>query len=129
MIDIQIEGTKKKTWEPVVVGSQVKTLENVVGDIMAESVRRENLVRKLYSECPYRPGDTVVPSNSDLVKQYGEKIMVLSIVDTYAKFGKNEKWPQSDNPLLVTAKSYDKDMTFICSTDFLMKKPRENAAC
>lgn len=122
MIDIQIEGKKVKNWTPVIVGSQVKTIDPIVGDIMAESARREAIVRRLYSECPYRPGDTVVPRTVANRKEYGERIMVMSMVDTYAHFGKDEVWPSSDNPMIVCAKSYDKDTIFFCSTDFLMKK-------
>lgn len=128
MIDIQIEGKKFKEWTPVVVSSPVKVVDSVVGDIMAESARREELVKKLYRECPYRPGDTVIPKYISDRKKYGEKIIVMSIVDSYAKFGKDETWPSNDTPYLVTAKSYDKDTIFLCTTDFLIPVKKKESA-
>lgn len=122
MIDITVEGNKPKKWIPAIVGGPSK-VDPIVGDIMAESQRREAIVRDLWLKCPYKPGDTVMPSTEANCKKYGEKIIVLSIVDTYAKFGKDEVWPANDCPMLVTAKSHEKDSTFICTTDFLVKKP------
>jgi len=107
---------------PVVVGSQVKTVDAVVGDIMAESARREAIVRRLYANCPYKPGDTVVPKTKAARDEWGEKLIVTAMVDSYAKFGKDEIWPSNDDPMIVHVKSYDKDTHFICSTGYLMKK-------
>lgn len=132
MIDIKIEGTKKKTWLPISVGSPVKTASNdsgVVGSMMTESARREAIVRKLAAACPYKAGDTVVPTSEDGVKYAGKRVLVLSVLDSYTKIARNEPWPTSDVPLIVHAKSYDKDTEFFCTTTYLKKKPADEETC
>lgn len=134
MINIELEGTKKKTWYPTTVGSPVKLSEEYkgpallepLGSIKHEALRREAIVKKLYRDCPYRIGDEVeYTKENEKKKNPNDRLIVLNIVSSYAQMGKEEKWPSSDNPLLVHAKLFKEDGSideFFCTTNYLKKK-------
>lgn len=129
MIDIFIPGSKESKWRQS--SSQVSYKENnppfntlpVVASIQAESRRRDSICKRLAAQCGYKAGDTVVPVNPTAEEQ-GKEFKVLSICDSYALLGRNEKWPDNDNPLLVHCMCLDKDdsSTFFCTTNYLVKR-------
>jgi uncharacterized protein YfaT (DUF1175 family) len=89
--------------------------------MMQEAKRRDARVKELYAKCPYRPGDTCIPVDAEEAELYGE-VRVVAIADSYSKFGKHEKWPESDNPMLVSFASAKTHETMWCTTNFLRKK-------
>jgi len=134
MIDIKLEGKRKTVWYPTNVGSPVKVSEEYkppallepLGSIKHEALRRDELIKKLYRECSYRSGDEVEYVNdNDKKKNPEDRLVVMNIVDSYTKIGKDEKWPASDNPLIVHAKQFKQDGSvseFFCTTNYLKKK-------
>ncbi len=126
MIDIKIPSKKPpKVWYSTTPNSQVKTDVPVIlssnQTIAAEAARRDSIVRKLAFDCPYKPGDTVVPVSSDGFNLLGSHVMVTKICSSYAHMGKDEKWPANDNPMIVHVWSKDKNSEFFCTTDYLKK--------
>lgn len=87
-----------------------------------EAKRRDQIVRNLAAKLNYGPGDTVTPSTKEAAEQYGEDIRVVKICDTYGKFGKDERWPDSDNPMIVHAWSDKLNQSLVCTVGFLVKK-------
>lgn len=70
----------------------------------------------------YCEGEWVVPAREEDVGTYGTEILVEKICDTYGKFGKNEKWPESDCPMIITAYSKTKQSRFYCTPGYLKPK-------
>ncbi len=89
---------------------------------VAEFIRRDNLVRKMFIECPYRPGDTGFPINKKDYEKYGVFI-VTGILVSYRDTAYDHEWPKNDNPMVVTIKSL-KEPTHVmfCTPSWLAKK-------
>jgi len=101
-----------------------ETKDNVVKmlpTMMNEAIRRESIVRKLHAECPYKEGDVVTLADDKDIAAYGKDILVEKICKSYTEIGLSEKWPASDNPLIVMAWSQEKNIRFFCSTNYLKK--------
>lgn len=90
--------------------------------LFEEAQRRDLIVRNLAATLTYGPGDWVQPTKPGVAHEYGDRIKILRICDTYGKFGKDEVWPESDNPMIVHAWSEKLNSTFMCTTNFLTKK-------
>ena len=127
MIHIKIPGIKKKEyWPPVSTPTpKTETVNNVVLSISQEATRRDNIVKKKYHEFPLNPGDTAEPMNEHLEKTLGKRLIVVAIAKSYADLGKNDKWPEDDNPLMVHVKSYDKKADFYVTTNAIKRKAAE----
>ena len=85
--------------------------------IYNEAKRRSAIVQKLAEECTYTEGDivaTIKPSDGD--------IRVIRICRDYIHMGKDEDWPKSDNPFLVTAQYVKDNKIFNCTINYLQKK-------
>lgn len=127
MINIKIPGKYKYQSPPVVtdiVSTAVETDKpsNITLSIRDEAVRRDNVVKRLFHECPYKAGDTVIPKTAEGIMEYGDKIFVRGIASSYTQMGKEEKWPANDMPLIVLAYSHKLDSVFLCTTNFLIKR-------
>lgn len=70
---------------------------------------------------PYKIGDITKPVSPKEVDIYGDKIIVEKICDSYGKYGKNDKWPEHDNPMIVHAHSVKNDIRFTCTVNYLQK--------
>lgn len=90
--------------------------------IIDEVKRRDAIVQELFRTCPYNVGDIVKPHSKEEEAKYGSNILVEFICNSYTQLGKNEKWPKSDSPMIVTAFSQDKGERFYCTTGYLVKK-------
>jgi hypothetical protein len=90
--------------------------------LFEEAQRRDLIVRNIAAKLTYGPGDWVTPNKPESVNEYGDRVKILRICDTYGKFGKDEVWPESDNPMIVHAWSEKLDTTFMCTANFLVKK-------
>lgn len=115
-----------KTYPPIksvqqqVLQQQPKPLINA--NMLTESLRRDRLIKDLVSKCKVKIGDICKPYDESLIEEYGDNIRVTHICDSYFKFGIKEKWPEGDNPMIIHAWSDKKDATFICTTEWLVKK-------
>lgn len=89
--------------------------------IFDEAIRRDKVIKAIVSKLEYRVGDVVKPTNEVDAEMYGNDILVEKICDTYGKYGKNEKWPEHDNPMLIHAYSKTKDTRFTCTANYLQK--------
>ena len=128
MIHIKIPGIKKKEvyWPPVLVPQTTTTpVNNVVQSISDEAKRRDDIVRKLYQEFPLNPGDTATPSDETIAKKVGMKLIIMAVAKSYADLGKDDKWPEDNNPLMVHIKSYDKNCDFFVTTNAIKRKAAE----
>lgn len=92
------------------------------GVTLEEYKRRNDIVRKMWNDCPYRPGAKLWPSNPDKAAIYGE-VNVTMICYSYSQMD-NDKWPENDNPLIVhaTANMNGHKYNFFCTTNFLQEK-------
>ena len=81
---------------------------------------RQNIIDTLLKECKYSVGDIVQPVNDVGKKKYTGKIVVTNILTKYSQFGKDEKWPDSNNPMIVEAKCEDGTF-FWCTVNYLEK--------
>jgi hypothetical protein len=124
MIDITIPGTKAPRWfqgsTPQVKHTNMTAL-TTVNSIQQEALRRHAICKRLAHACEYKAGDVVEvidAANEDI----GKKFKVLSICDSYALMGKNEKWPPGDNPMLVHIADIEApNASFFCTTNYVRK--------
>ena len=87
--------------------------------IFDEALRRDKIIKNLVAAMPYCLGEWVVPANDEDIARYGNELLVEKVCDTYGKYGLKEKWPESDNPMLITAYSKRDNIRFFCTTNFL----------
>lgn len=91
-----------------------------------EIARRELVIKKLYNECSYNKGDTVVPA---LVDRQGEGEYIVDYIDSswkdYASGRpfKSIEWPDNDNPYLVSATNKKTSKAIIATINYFVKKP------
>ena len=90
--------------------------------IIGEAKRRDDIIKQMFKNCPYKEGDIVKPYSAAGIKQYGDDVIVEKICDTYAKMGKSEEWPKDDCPMIVTAWSNKTSSRFFCTVGYLEKK-------
>jgi hypothetical protein len=84
-----------------------------------EALRRDKIIKEEVEKLTYKVGDIVGISSEKGIKEYGEKVEVKNIMSSYHQFGRNEKWPEDDLPLIVTGYSLDKKLTFFCTVNYL----------
>lgn len=94
---------------------------NACKPIFDEAIRRDKVIKDIVNKLVYKVGDTTKPVNKKDVEEYGDVIVVEKICDTYGKYGRDEKWPEHDNPMIVHAYSKKKDIRFTCTTNYLQK--------
>ena len=124
MINIFIPGTKEKPKSYSVSSSSYATSVNIPPlheSMQFEITRRDNIVKDLARNCPFKPGDTATPVSPAAKEKWGKKILVQKICGSYAHLGKDEPWPKTDNPMIITAWSHEKKTALFCTVDFLEK--------
>lgn len=88
----------------------------------AEFVRRDNIVRAMFRDCKWRPGDTGFPINKKDYEKYGV-FVVIGVMTTYRDTSYEHEWPKSDNPMIVTIKSLkDQTQVLFCTPEWVVKK-------
>jgi len=96
---------------------------------VAEFVRRDDLVKKLSTECPLQTGDTAYPANKKGYEEYGA-VIVVGITRSYKDFANDTTWPKNDNPMIVTfAPMNDRKSHVFCTSNYLVKKNPHMAVC
>jgi hypothetical protein len=88
-------------------------------------MRRDRVIKKLVAEIPYVEGEYVTPHSPEEREKYGSMIIVEKICDSYAKFGRTEKWPDDDVPFIVQAWSNSKLTRFNCTPGYLIQLTKE----
>jgi hypothetical protein len=92
-------------------------------EMFNEAQRRDKIIRERIAQIKYKEGDHVKPWCQKEIDVYGDDIVVIKICDTYAKFGKNEKWPANDYKLmLIHAFSRKTKENFWCTPLYLVPK-------
>jgi len=92
--------------------------------------RREKIVQELFQKCPYKAGDIVYPKKASEYEFFGP-VKVLNIVDEYWRMGKDEEWPKTDYPLIVSfvpVTGESKDVTN-CTVNFLTVNNEHMVSC
>lgn len=121
MISITLPGKKKHTYSSYTTPSLLPKPTTNLGIRLQE---RDDIIKKLYKDCPYNVSDMTTVNSDDLqlVEDYGD-VEVLHICKNIFDFGKKTAWPEEgDNPLIVTAYSKKADRRFFCTTNYLKKK-------
>jgi hypothetical protein len=87
----------------------------------AEYVRRNDIIKQLYTECPYDKDDIVYPANYSDYQKYGP-VKIVGVCDDYSQFSFDTKWSKNDNPMIVTfVLLNDPDRTMFCTTNYLQQ--------
>lgn len=96
----------------------------------AEYVRRNDIIKGLYLDCPYDEGDIVYPAKYEDFLKYGA-VKIVGVCDDYSKFGFDVKWAKNDNPMIVTFSVCDDlDKTMFCTTNYLsVDCPKPEGEC
>lgn len=88
----------------------------------SEFVRRDNIVRAMFRDCQWRPGDTGFPINKKDYEKSGV-FVVIGVMTTYRDTSYDHDWPKNDNPMIVTIKSLkDAATIFFCTPEWIVKK-------
>ena len=88
----------------------------------SEYIRREDIVKELYNSAPYKTGDTAYPNKPKDFKLYGA-CRIMGICSAYMHMDKDEEWPKTDNPLLVTFSPLsDPQKVMFCTVNYLTDK-------
>lgn len=90
--------------------------------LFEEAQRRDKIVRSLAEKCGLKEGDLAIPVRPEKREEYGDKIRIIKVTDSYGKFGRDEVWPPSDNPMIIHAFSEKLQDHFMCTVGFLVKK-------
>jgi len=97
------------------------------GITVSEYRRRDDIVRKLHLECAVKVGDTVFPEDKKDYEEYGPMI-VTNIASSYRDM--EDKWPVSNNPLIVVLRQLDKEKKVMFATiNWFVKKNPHLCAC
>jgi hypothetical protein len=120
MLSIKLPNKAKQVQPTHTVFITGKESGGVVLSLIQESKRRDNIIREKARLCPYKVGDNVIPKDAVLKEKYGT-MYVAGICKSYAEYGKDTKWPEHDNPLIVTATSEDGLKSMFCSVELLEK--------
>lgn len=98
------------------------TSNTLSSEIFAEALRRDKIIRAMVKDIKYKVGDVCTPHDKKLYDEYGKDIEVTGICDTYVKYGRDEKWPKNDTPMIVHARSIKTGTNFICTPEWLLQK-------
>lgn len=88
-----------------------------------EFVRRDDIVRQAFLDCPWRPGEVLRPKNKADYLAYGP-VTVRGVLKSYHDFHANDKWPDDDEPYIITVDSLNgtKRTTVFCTSGWLTKE-------
>jgi hypothetical protein len=89
-------------------------------NISVEINRRNKIISDLVVEFlkNFSIGDKVIIKGEP---KYGKNLVVTDIVKHYHDFGKTEKWPKSDHPLIVSLLNQDDNSFIHCTTNAIEK--------
>ncbi|CAB4240664.1 hypothetical protein UFOVP39_40 [uncultured Caudovirales phage] len=96
---------------------------------VVEYVRRDNMIKRLATECPFQAGDTAYPDQKKGYETYGA-VIIVGICRTYKDFSNDSEWPKSDNPMIITfAPIKNRNEHVFCTTNYLVKKNPHLVMC
>lgn len=88
-----------------------------------EFVRRDNIVRQLYLDNPFRCGEVVRASDEGVFATYG-RLSIRQIYKTYHDFTTSEAkdWPENDKPYIIAAQPEKGEAKLLlCRADTLQR--------
>jgi len=91
----------------------------VVTTMFSEARRRDDIVKNLFKECPYKVGDKVKARLQENKTAIGVGV-VKNICKRYTDLGRDYTWPETDNPMIVTVISEEGEI-FFSTTNYLEK--------
>lgn len=96
----------------------------------AEYVRRNDIIKQLYMECPYDEDQIVYPADYKDFLKYGP-VTIIGVCDDYSKFSYDTKWSSNDNPMIVTfVPTKSPDQTMFCTVNYLqLTEPTNPQEC
>lgn len=106
-------------WPPKYMGPPVTQTPAVNVELYREAQRRDKIVKELFKNLQYKAGDDVVPvkcANPD-----EELATIVGVCSCYAHMNKDNDWPATDNPLIVTARRKKDNTIYFCTTNYLKK--------
>jgi hypothetical protein len=89
---------------------------------VVEFNRRNEIIRTRFNECPIKLNLFYLPAHSEPAKQYG-KCKVRSIVRSMWEWPIGDKWPQDDEPMIITVEPSNQIGLIVCSTTWLNPIP------
>lgn len=119
MINIVVQSKARQAQATNVVVPTSFTSSEPTKTLFVEASRRDKIIRSQFAACKYKEGDVVKLTKVSEATKYGHEIQVITIIKNYAQFGKQEQWPENDLPMIVYAKSKDKDLYFFCTVGYL----------
>lgn len=81
---------------------------------------RQKILDTLIKDLKYTKGDKVTPVTEEGKKKYGTACVVTNLLTKYSQFGKDEKWPDTNNPMIVECRTED-GIIFWCTTNYMEK--------
>ena len=121
----QLTKESKKPWYTAQETAQAA----MRGIEVEEYVRRDNIVKALAAECPFRGGDTAYPCQAKGYAKYGA-VMVVGVCETYKDFANDATWPKDDNPMIITFMPLNDRTTHIfCTSNYLQKTNTHLETC
>lgn len=82
---------------------------------LEEAIRRDRIVRARYAACPFTEGEFVSWKANELRKSYGENLVIRTICKSYS-YMRTDKWPDNDEPKIITVQDLDKGSTYYNTT-------------
>jgi hypothetical protein len=75
-----------------------------------EFVRRDKLVRQMWVDCGFKPGEVVRPKSDIAYEKYG-RCTIRGVYKSYHDFstGEGQDWPKNDRPFIITVDPDKKD--------------------
>ena len=97
-----------------------------------EFVRRDNIVRELFLNCNFRPGEVTRPLSETSFKIYGY-LTIRGIFKSYHDFPTAEAtaWPKDDKPWTITCEPTNKEEgeLLVVTSEFLKPSSPLGATC
>ena len=84
-----------------------------------EKLRRDKIIKDMYSKCKWKPGDFVMPHSEPERHRFGRKCRVSAVARNLIEFGEND-WPKNDQPMIVSVHIEDTNKNFFCTPEYLV---------
>jgi hypothetical protein len=123
MIDITYKPLRKTYFTKTTYPSSpppVSHLHGETGSLFKQAKEREARIKEMLSGISYVEGETVTPYIQAERDKWGDRLTVEKICDSYAKFGKNEDWPKSNSPMIITVYNSITRVRFHCTPAYVI---------
>lgn len=118
MINITYKSVRKTFYEKTKYFSSV--IDTKSPSLFQQIKERDNCIKEMVKNLPYVEGELVTPHSEAERELRGKILIVEKICDSYAKYGKNENWPENNNPMVITVYNMDTKVRFICTPKYVV---------